>query len=322
MSKTKVLQFRKGSKGSERLWGDRKDSMNNTQENRMQWHPACFAALNLEFLENKEELEFLREQSINELPLRVDALIIKKTKNCIIKNEIGEIFRWYNLVEYKSPDDELSFNTFLKGIAEVYLYKVKQGQTRIDSYSLSFIRARKPFALFTVLERYGFIIEEKYPGIYYIAGRNIFPIQIVVSSRLNMEAHLWLNSLSKNLSIEQAKKLLTTTNHLWDIRYRRFADTVWEIVAGVNEELIDKMKEDDIMCQALMRIMKPEFDAAVEAAVEEAVSKVKESAFNDGIDDKGIRIFVNMMKRGFSRDDAQAMAEISDELVSKALEMC
>ena len=140
--------------------------------------------------------------------------------------------------------------------------------------------------------------------------------------------------MSKNLSIEQAKKLLTTTNRLWDVRDRGFADTVWEIVAGVNEELIDKMKEDDIMCQALMRIMKPEFDAAlevaveaaVETAVEEAVSKVKESAFNDGfnngIDDKGVKIFINMIKKGFSREEAQAMTEVSDELVSKALEMC
>lgn len=136
------------------------------------------------------------------------------------------------------------------------------------------------------------------------------------------------------MSIEQAKKLLTTTNRLWDVRDRGFADTVWEIVAGVNEELIDKMKEDDIMCQALMRIMKPEFDAAlevaveaaVETAVEEAVSKVKESAFNDGfnngIDDKGVKIFINMIKKGFSREEAQAMTEVSDELVSKALEMC
>ena len=245
--------------------------MNKINEKRVQWHPACFAALNLEFLDNKEDLEFLQEQSVNELPLRIDALIIKKTRNCIIKNEIGEIFRWYNLIEYKSPDDELSFNTFLKGIAEVYLYKIKQGKTRIDSYSLSFIRARKPYDLFAVLERYGFIVEEKYPGIYYVSGKNIIPIQIVVSSRLNRDAHLWLNSLSKKLSIEQAKTLLSTTNRLWDTKDKRYADTVWEIVAGVNEDLIDKMKEDNIMCQALMRIMKPEFDAALEVAVEAAV---------------------------------------------------
>ena len=29
-----------------------------------------------------------------------------------------------------------------------------------------------------------------------------------------------------------------------------------------------------------------------------------------------------MIKRGFSREDAQAMAEISDDLVAKAFEMC
>ena len=91
--------------------------MKNTNEKRVQWHPACFAALNLEFSENKEDLEFFQEQAVNDLPLRIDALVIKKTHNRKIRNEIGENFRWYNLVEYKSPDDELTFNSFLKGIA-------------------------------------------------------------------------------------------------------------------------------------------------------------------------------------------------------------
>jgi hypothetical protein len=50
--------------------------MKNIKEKRMQWHPACFAALNLEFAENKDDLEFLQEQAVNELPLRIDALII------------------------------------------------------------------------------------------------------------------------------------------------------------------------------------------------------------------------------------------------------
>ena len=31
---------------------------------RVQWHPACFAALNLEFMDNKHELEILQEQPI------------------------------------------------------------------------------------------------------------------------------------------------------------------------------------------------------------------------------------------------------------------
>lgn len=229
--------------------------MKITKENRLQWHPACFAALNLEFLENKEELEFFQEHSVSELPLRIDTLIIKKTRTHKLRNEIGDIFRCYNLVEYKSPRDEMTFNTFLKGIAEVYLYKIKQEKTRIESYSLTFIRDRKPVALFQML-----------------------------------------NSLTKKLSVEQVK------------------------------ELIEKLMEENVMCQALMEIMKPKFDAAVAEAVNAAVAEAKESAFNDGfnggIDDKGMKVFINMIKRGFSKEDAQAVAEISDELVEKALTMC
>lgn len=320
--------------------------MKNTNEKRVQWHPACFAALNLEFSENKEDLEFFQEQAVNDLPLRIDALVIKKTHNRKIRNEIGENFRWYNLIEYKSPDDELTFNSFLKGIAEVYLYKIKQEKTRIDSYSLSFIRARKPVTLFGVLKRHGFIIEEKYPGVYYVSGRNIVPIQIIVTSRLNKEAHIWLNSLTKALSIEQARELVSVTNDLQDIKQKQFAEAVWEIVAKANEELIEKMMEENIMCQALMEIMKPKFDEAVDAKVAEVVdakvaeavdakvaevveakvAEIKQTAFNDGFndgnEDKGIKVFINMIKRGFSREDAQGVAEISDELVAKALTMC
>ena len=35
-----------------------------------------------------------------------------------------------------------------------------------------------------------------------------------------------------------------------------------------------------------------------------------------------MKVFINMRKRGFSKEDAQAVAEISDELVEKALTMC
>ena len=100
----------------------------DTEEKRCQWHPACYAALNQEFKENKYDLEFQQEIPINVLPLRIDTLIIKKKRNCILQNEIGKLFRTYNLVEYKSPDDELNFNTVLKGIAYAYLYKIGENK--------------------------------------------------------------------------------------------------------------------------------------------------------------------------------------------------
>ena len=96
------------------------------------------------------------------------------------------------------------------------------------------------------------------------------------------------------------------------------------------------------MCKALAEIMKPEIDMIVEErvneavkevvgkAVDEAVSKAKKLAFdtgfndgfNDGATDKGIQIFKNMIHRGFSKEDAQSLAEISDELAERALLEC
>ncbi len=44
----------------------------------------------------------------------MDLLIIKKPANVQIENEIGHIFKKYNVVEYKSPDDSLSIDDFYK----------------------------------------------------------------------------------------------------------------------------------------------------------------------------------------------------------------
>lgn len=287
--------------------------MENTNDRRVQWHPACYAALNLEFMEDKHELEISQEHAINELPLRVDILIIKKRRKSNIKNEIGKIFRAHNLVEYKSPEDELSFDAFLKGIAEVYLYKVcgnAESEIQIDDVTLTFIRKRKPKKLFKILEYHDFLIQEKFQGIYYVSGRNIIPIQIVVSQELGNHSHRWLNSLTKKLSRTQAEELVIVTNGLLEAGDKKFADAVWEIVTRANRGLIEKMKEDEKMCKAMAEIFKPEIDAAFD------------DGFNNGIDDKGIQVFKNMINRGFSVKDAQSLAEISDELVEKALAEC
>ena len=68
-----------------------------------------------------------------------------------------------------------------------------------------------------------------------------------------------------------------------------------------------KLMEDKEMCKAMAELFKPEIDAAFD------------NGFNDGVDDKGLHVFKNMISRGFSKEDAQSIAEISDELVERAL---
>lgn len=45
--------------------------------------------------------------------MRIDLLVIKKNKNIQIANELGAVFRGYNIMEYKSEDDSLSIDTVL-----------------------------------------------------------------------------------------------------------------------------------------------------------------------------------------------------------------
>ena len=68
----------------------------------IQWHPAFYGAAELEFRENKKDLIFEREYNLSKEPIRTDLLIIKKATETKIRNEIGDIFRTYNVIEEKT----------------------------------------------------------------------------------------------------------------------------------------------------------------------------------------------------------------------------
>ncbi len=284
------------------------------EDKKVQWHPAFYGAMHLELKDDKEKLEFTEEVILNTLPLRVDMLIVKKKIPCEIKNEIGRIFRKHNLIEYKSPEDKLNYNVFLKGLAYVYLYKTKEehiDDIHLEEITLTFIRQGKPVKLFKKLRQEKFIIEENEKGIYYIIKEGYITIQIVVIRELSKENHIWLNSLSEHLEESHVIDLINTTQALKHNDEKIYADSLWEVVARINTKTIKEIRKDDIMCKALAEIMKPEIDEAFN------------NGFNDGVDyaknDGKILVFRNMIKAGISCELAQKYAELSDEIVKQVL---
>lgn len=129
---------------------------------KIQWHPAFCAAAELEFIENKGDLDFQREYNLSKKPLQIDLLVIEKREDASIINEIGRIFRKYNVIEYKSPGDGLNIDDFFKTLAYAYLYK-SQGKTvdqiSLDQLTVSVVREGKPEELFKSLAGYGFQVE-------------------------------------------------------------------------------------------------------------------------------------------------------------------
>lgn len=95
----------------------------NFEKATIQWHPGFYSAAELELLSDKEVLSFQREYNLSKEPLRMDLLIIKKLADVRIENEIGRIFKRYNVVEYKSPEDGLSIDDYYKTIGYACLYK-------------------------------------------------------------------------------------------------------------------------------------------------------------------------------------------------------
>ena len=101
----------------------------------------------------------------------------------------------------------------------------------------------------------GFLVIEKYPGIYYVEG-DVLPVQIVVTSRLAKEESLWLRNLTNKLkSRKDAEELVREyEKHYKNVLY----ESLMDIIVEANEEKFEEVKE---MCEALRRLMKDELEA-------------------------------------------------------------
>ena len=100
--------------------------MDQTEEKCTQWHPGFCSAMRLEFRDNREDLEYINEYNLNSKPLQMDLFVIKKDTGIELQNEIGKIFRGHNIIEFKSSNDELNLDVYMKVIGYACLYKAHE----------------------------------------------------------------------------------------------------------------------------------------------------------------------------------------------------
>lgn len=169
----------------------------------LQWHPGFQAILQIELLEEKSILQFNKEYNLTEKPLQIDTLIIKLAPGHRIRKSIGHLFRQYNIVEYKSPDDYVSVNDFYKvtGYASVFQSNTEREQEIPPrEITMTFAVSHYPVRLICFLkDTYGAVINAIAPGITYISGL-LFPIQILQLPKLDPDEYLWLSRLRRNLA--------------------------------------------------------------------------------------------------------------------------
>lgn len=246
------------------------------EETNVQWHLGVKPAVDLELAEERASLSYFRDFSLNQQALEIDLLIIRKEGGQPIKNEIGRLFRKYNIIEYKSPKDELNIDTLYKVGAYTSLYKA-YGDTvderRADEITTSLIRKAKPVKLFRYFEEHGIRLENPFKGIYYVKDGVLFPTQIVVIKELNPQEHIWLAALSDGMHKQQLKDLLVKVESFHTKLDKELADAVLGVAIKANWQVAQELRGDGNMCEALMELMEPEINKIKESVREETTQQ-------------------------------------------------
>lgn len=281
-----------------------------TDEPMLQWHPAFFAGIRIEFCEEETKMDFESEHQLGTKPMQIDVLIIKKNNNEPLEKNIGRIFRKHNIVEYKSPIDYLSVDDFYKVYGYACFYKADVTQVdsiKVNEITLSFVCKGYPRKLIQHLtEVRGFSIEQFEAGIYYIKG-DIFPIQLIVTSRLSKEHNFWLKNLTDDLSDTEAVRELAREyqDKQKNILYR----SVMNVIIKANEELF---KEECGVCEAIIDLFRDEYD--------EGVAKAKELGIQQGIQQGMRENILSLFRKGLlSTKDAATELNITVEEFEKIL---
>ena len=154
------------------------------------------------------------------------------------------------VVEYKGPSDKLNCNDFYKvcGYACFFIGDARR-VLEIDpaEVTITFVCSSYPVKLVRHLaKQYGIRVKKEDAGIYYLEGSR-FPIQIIVSRRLNPDKYLWLYVLRGDLDAGELKMVLRDYE-----KHRDSADyqSMMDIIIRANRE---RMKEEE-MCEALKEL--------------------------------------------------------------------
>ena len=237
----------------------------------LQWHPAFSAGFQIDLGECRDKLYFEMEHQLSRMPMKMDLLVVKKEKSFQISKNIGRIFRGYNIVEFKSPEDYMSIDDFYKADTG------NEDKIAIEELTITLVSVRYPIKLINHLKSArGLVVEAVEEGIYYVIG-DMIPIQIIVTSRLSDEKNLWLKNLTNRIEETSARKLVE--------EYRKHEDenqykAVMDIIVRANQNTF--REASGMLCDALNELMQEKIQKELEAALQEGERRGRKEGRQEG----------------------------------------
>ncbi len=275
--------------------------------NLLQWHQAFYAGIQIELQSYAGALTFENEHMLSTKPMQIDVLVIKKEPQTNIEKNIGRIFRTYNIIEYKSPDDHLNTDDFYKVYGYGCFYKsdtVIVDQIPIRELTLTFVCYHYPRKVVRHLEEMrGCLTEKQEAGIYYVTG-DLIPIQIIVVPELTDEKNLWLHSLTNRI---RTSKTATQLIHEYEEhRQNRLYESVMEIVVQSNRS---KFQEVDSMCQALYDLFKDQLEQKAREMAEEKVEQIVEEKVEQMAEEKAVQMAEELAEQKVAKMSADIFSD-------------
>ena len=234
----------------------------------LQWHPAFYASIQIELSEEADKLIFEQEHNLGTKPMLIDVLVIKKNQDIPIRKNLGRIFRKYNIIEYKSPEDYLSVDDFYKVYGYCCFYKSqaeKQNGIKVEELTITFICSHYPRKFIKHLKSKRQMEIEKFDkGIYYLIG-DMIPMQLIVTPKLSEQQNLWLKHLTNKLKSSEVKSLI---QEFKKYENQRLHKSVMDLIIRANNEAFKEAKD---MCDALMELFKDELEESRRQGMEQII---------------------------------------------------
>jgi flagellar biosynthesis/type III secretory pathway protein FliH len=167
------------------------------------------------------------------------------------------------------------------------------------------------------LKQEGYELTEAYPGIYYISGKTMFDMQIIVSREVEEKEHVWLYSLQRDISWEAYYRLLMSIDELEAKEKEEYGEAVLEVVSRANMEHIEKWKEAEEMCATLEKIMAPELEEKKQEGIWEGRQEGRQEGRREG---KVEGMIIAYAELGISVQKIAEKLSLSVEIVEKIVE--
>ena len=206
------------------------------------WHSMMYALLHIVLFKYKN-VDIKHEFPLGAQPPRADFVVVDEQEVIDLNLDIFKLFRKTNIIEFKSPDDELSEAVLWKvvGYAGFYISKYKADTRDI---TLTLIRDTKPAKLLREFDDY--IDGKAGDGIYYIKDWKVgFPIQIVVTSELKGDEYAAFRAISKKPQIEDIEQLLKEVSTITDPELIGWIRDYLDLFSRLDSETIEEAKRRD-----------------------------------------------------------------------------